>query len=465
MPRRALCTAATLCIAAWSSACAPAATPVPVPHGAAECVVVDDTARPRITIAAAPDGVDPFDRSPAVITRMAGAQLHETLVRITCDGRVAPALAHSWSTSDSIHWRFRTAQDRRFTDGTPIDAHSILAAWSTARTPLLAGVTTEGRDIVVVTLHERADVRILALPALTVVRRSDGDAWAAGTGRYRVDTSAPDRTLRLITRSHADDPAMRPDTLDFRTFAGDMRAAIDDGVDVLIARDAATLAYARARSDYDIAPLPWNRTWILASLPSGNAAEQPGGAGGRAGGRAVVSTAAHDSTIAASFTEGLLGVPVRAPVAPHWWTACSVPAPAAAGRTDARVLYDRRDPTARTIAERVAALARGRAPAWLRDRLESTVAAAVGVSEPELIAALRNHTSLAVVVAMSSWQFNSCSSMSPAPVAALEQGWRITPLIETRDALVYRPGIGRVTVDRDGVPRFGEPRTRAAGAR
>ena len=344
-----------------------------------------------------------------------------------------------------MRWRFRVASGHTFSDGTPVDAHAIVAAWSAAPTPLLAAVTAAGIDVVDVTLHAPADIRTFALPSLAVARpvRAGAD-WPAGTGPYRVDPASPARMLRLLARAeHSTVSTMQsdalPDTIDIRTFAGDMRAALDAGVDVAIARDAATLAYAAARSDYVTVPLPWSRTWVLATLTGNDATTDT-------------------STVGADFPQALTGLPTRAPAPPYWWSECDETQPGVPAAGDRRVLYARDDETARAIAERIAALARDRTPQWLHDRLgpDATVTAA-GVTQAELAAALRRQTALAVVLPLPRAPVNGCAALRADGGMSLLRGWHITPLIETRDVLAHRPGAGRLVVDADGTIRFRAP--------
>jgi hypothetical protein len=425
------------------AACAPAASPGPVP-AAAECVVVDDSARSRITIGvAAPDGLP--DGSAYSAVRLAGAQLHETLVRVDCTGAVIADLADEWSTVDGHTWQFRITRGATFADGSPVDASAIVSAWSAVRTPSLAAVMSAGEHELRVTLHAPAAARAFAEPGLAVVRTA-ADTWPAGTGPYIPDAAMQDPVLRLIARGLAAGVRIAPvaivhapDTIDVRTFGRDLRTAIDAGVDALITNDAAAVAYARARSDYRIALLPWSRTYVLATSPPtdvGAAVPDPGDA----------------------FPAEVVGVAARPAAPPFWWQDCvtaTVPTPRAV--TDGRVLYPRDDPAARAIAERITALARDRAPSWLGGLFgpDGVAPTAAGVSRAELLAALRARAALAVVTSLPRVEYAGCAALTSGPHRLLLTGWHVTALIETRDHLIYRPGIGRVVVDADGTVRFG----------
>jgi hypothetical protein len=125
-------------------------------------------------------------------------------------------------------------------------------------------------------------------------------------------------------------------------------------------------------------------------------------------------------------------------------------------------VYERGDETARRIAERVTALAwpRDEAPPWLRDvlgRYESPPVSRA-LSRAELIDAARTRVDLAIVTHLPRMMYEGCESVSADPRAlslSSFSGWRLTPLVDTRDHLIHRPGIGRVRVDADGTIRFG----------
>lgn len=424
-----------------AAACVSPAPPAPVP-APSQCVLTDEPARSRITIGVATSGTA-FDEHVHSAARIAGAQMHERLVRVDCTGMPAAALADEWSTPDGIRWRFRIAAGATFADGTSVDAPAIVSAWSAARTPQLAAVTALNASDLHVTLHAPAAVGLFALPELAVVRPA-ADGWPQGTGPYSADSAMDDRVLRLIARAGAlrqagaVATAHAPDTIEVRTFGRDLRTAVDAGVDALITNDAATVAYARARSDYVIEPLPWNRTYLLATAVR------------------LESAAAED--VGAAFPAELLRAPARAAAPPFWWLGCATSADAAPRSvTNGQVLYARDDPIARAIAERIAALARSRAPAWLAGLARSSDGApvAAGASSAELRAALRSRTALAVIAPLPRIGYAGCQALGADPYDLLLTGWYLTPLIDTREDFVFRPGIGRVVVNASGMILFG----------
>lgn len=409
-------------------------------------MVVDDAARPRITFGVSTAGDAPAGNVPGILGRtghsaadLAAAQVGRTLVHVDCTGRVTAGLAESWSTADGRSWRFRIRAEMTFTDGTPVNARSVAAALSAAAAPALAAVAVAGEFDVDITLRSPSPVRSFAAAALAVVRGSD--AALSGTGPYRVESPGAAGVLRLVARP-ADLPvgngpaAPAPDTIDIRTFGTDLRTAVDAGADAIVSGDAATLAYAEARGGYTIAPLPWNRTYVLAS-------------------RTAADTAALDAT--AEFPAEVVRTAVRAAEPPFWWRAC-MPAAGVSPHdaADDRIVYLREDATARSIAERIAALTRGRAPAWLAARLPASglPLAAVGVSAPDLLGALRGHGARLAVISLPRVHHAGCDSAA-APFFQQFAGWEVTPLIDTREHLIHRPNIGRVTTGADGAIRFG----------
>ena len=407
-------------------------------------MVVADSARSRITLGLA-DAPTPGTFEDPVT----GPQLYETLVRVDCMGRVGSGLAVGWSSGNGRDWQFEIRSGASFSDGTPVNARSVATALSTL--PVFAGVSALGEYDLRVMLAESTDVSLFAR-RYVAVRRSDGAGTPMGTGAYTLSPGPRDRALVLALRSSPARPsadvarASVPDTIVVRAFGTDLRRAIDAGVDLLVTHDAAVIAYARARSGYLVEPLTWSSTYVLAAT---------GDADG------------HADVPADAFPSAVVGAAARPAQPPFWWDGCAAvleagdhvapePAGITVGQTG-RILFLREDPVARAIAERIAALARGRAPQWLASRLASHAApTAVGVDAAELRGALEDGGALAVVTRVRRVEHAGCNPDSALEYAPLLH-WQLTPLIDVRDDLVYRAGIGRVTVDADGTLRFGGP--------
>ena len=130
-----------------------------------------------------------------------------------------------------------------------------------------------------------------------------------------------------------------------RAAAGDQRDQVDAGLDVVLTRDPATLAYARSRAGFSLQALPWDRTYALV-VP------------GRPASWMTDTSAAFRARLARDAVSG----DARGAEGPFWWEA-SAPecGPAAAAPfLDSVVAYHRDDPTARELAERLVALAAAR---------------------------------------------------------------------------------------------------------
>jgi hypothetical protein len=248
--------------------------------------------------------------------------------------------------------------------------------------------------------------------------------------------------LRLLARTVN---PVTADTIEIHAFGGDPRTALDAGVDAFVSADAAALAYARALPDYRITPLAWSRVYVLAT------ATPPAG---------TTRPATEDP---AELVHDIVSGDARSALPPFWWERCDRPMQAPSRNlTSGQVVYERGDETARRIAERVTALAwpRDRAPSWLQDVLGRYESAPVsrGLSRADLVDAARTRADLAIVSHLPRTTYEDCASVTAdAPAGALLSlpGWRVTPLVDTRDHLIHRPGIGRVRVAADGTIRFG----------
>jgi hypothetical protein len=459
-------TGAALLVGGGVAGCAPAivATRAADEPVSALCIVADAERRDRLKLAVA----EPIARANAPVPRNAAErlvfrQLYETLVRVDCDGRVRPALAESWTVDETGRaWQFRLRRDARFADGSPAMPADVVASWSApaaaeARTAAgITGVADAGGGVLLVALRTPIDgAHVFAHAALAVARPAAGNAWPAGSGGYRVD-AADRRVLRLIS---GDDASHPPRALAFHVSTSpDSRAALDAGADALVASDAAALAYARALGGYAVTPLPWSRTYVFATRGPG-----------------------EDAHVPAAALESLATLTLRGAARPAqqalWWRepTCRVPEPAApmpAGGVPAvgggAIVYERGDAAGRAIAERLVALAwpAGSAPAWLRALLprdygaRGTPPTALGLDRGALLDALARPGGLAFVLALPRTGGAVCAAPAIAGDAALHsllfgtRDWRVTPLLDARDHLIHRTGLGRVIVDGDGALVF-----------
>jgi hypothetical protein len=112
------------------------------------------------------------------------------------------------------------------------------------------------------------------------------------------------------------------------------RDALDSGIDVLVTADPAAVSYAATRPEYESAPLPWSRLYLLV-LPRGR-----GGSGGGDDLRADLAANA-----------------VRVDARPAQSHGCGAVAPVIGSGSRARIVYADDDSVARALAERLVALA------------------------------------------------------------------------------------------------------------
>lgn len=350
--------------------------------------------------------------------RLVFAPLFETLLRIDCDGRILPGLAQRWSRveGDGRRWRLTLRDDARFWDGAPVTAEDIASAWAADRTlPAESVSATDQRTLTVVLRQpDSLGLRWLADPRLAISRASAG-APPLGTGPYAIASW----TAGHVEARGVGDPAR---VLTFRLAPGtDPRDLLDQGADAVITDDPAALAYARSQDAFEVAPLPWAWTYVLAGPLAGLA------------GAAELAT-----QIAPEAVRG----DVRPAEPPFWWTA----APRCAGSQDRaqsfptgarrRVAYPAGDPVARDIAGRLVGLA-------------AASRAFPGVGPLAAVAQDADTGSeWGYILAIPRQSYRSCLE---APAGA------VVPLLDARSSVVARRGRVSVDVEWDGTPRLVRP--------
>jgi hypothetical protein len=305
----------------------------------------------------------------------------------------------------------------------------------------------QARDTVVIALTDTVDWSHAPTPRNTAERlvfaqlypplgRQDceGRISIAGdggslNGPYRVGA---DDSLRLLLVPVDSSRGPRP-VLAFRRFRGaDPRDIVDAGVDLFVTDDAQALQYAARRTDLVSVALPWHRTYLL-----------------------VVRTPTSAPRL--GYERGLehaVRVEARVSRPPYWWLETSVQCgggqapPPFDPRNAARIAYDRTDPVARDLADRVVAL-RLLDPGSSRARLS-----AVGMSSEEFAAALARATEWAYVVPLSRQYGHPCAAQVPAWVFSTNP----IPLIDTRlHAIIRREGGVSGVIDWDGSIRITPP--------
>jgi len=337
--------------------------------------------------------------------RVVFRHLYESPVRLDCEGRVVPALAEKWvRDDDGRRWTFRLREDAQFWDGAPVTAQDVVFGRSGVGYTLAA---LESRVVTVMLARPRDQVPpLLADAALAVTKPAPDSSWPIGTGRYWA-TSGTTTPQEIRAQSSGGD------TLVFRLApGGDARDLLDAGVDLLVTRDRALRDYAATQQTFTVHPLPWDRTYVFVTPEAG---------GTRFDG-----------------LEQAVRAEARRAESGFWWLdlrACglapAVSPPAATG-TQRRILYSRSDPTARELAGRLAALARG-----------------VAVARPpdEFTAALSSGRDWGYVLALPRIVADPCRAARdwlPSWAAT------VTALVDTRATAIVRRGVARWAVDQDG---------------
>ena len=244
----------------------------------------------------------------------------------------------------------------------------------------------------------------------------------------------------MITVDQDNLPAIR-----FFIAAGDMRDLLDQGVDLLLTRDPATLEYAATLPQFRSVPLAWQRTRVL--LAPGRSRSAP----------SLSEDARH--VLADDAVRG----EARGARAPFWWqemTDCEVTRspPRDHFSLVSRIVYDANDGAARDLAERFVGLGRASGPAatpfldaLLPDRLGRTYQRAVGLIGEALERTQRRGADAGYVTAVDSRPIDPCQElkalMDRAPWLDPEA---IVPLVETRLQAIVRRGRSGVTAEWDG---------------
>lgn len=378
-------------------------------------------------------------RSPA--EKLVFAQVYETLVRVACDGQLAPALAERWiGDSTGRRWTLTIRRDATFSDGAPVTANDVAMAWRERRLdpgvpqdprgPALEGVAIESEREITVHLRDahRGGPRLLADPSFAVHRRVPSATGPLGTGLYRAPSipesgglgNVDPATTILVPRMSAAAPvlvlrAMR---------SGDARDLIDQGVDVLVTSDRRVTDYAATQRDLQARPLPPDRAYaLLSTLRRASAAAS-----------SVTNEDPRWAALRASLARDVIRTDSRAGSDAWWGTsdeaaACaaggsvSTPAwnPSTAGGRERRLVYPAADRVAGELARRVVALAaydRGASAesAALRELLPELVESAglpliaTGLSDAELSLSLMGGAELGYLVALPRQALDPCAA-------------------------------------------------------
>lgn len=355
--------------------------------------------------------------------RLVFRQMFENLVRVDCEGHLAPGAALSWRTEDSgSSWTVILADSIRTWAGRPVRAADVVAGWSGRMDPNFMSVVALGeRTLRIFLARAVSEPRFLTDPRLSLT------PFGMGTGRYRPDSAAAPGHLRLIPADSG------LPVLDYFTATGDPRDQLDRGADLLVSSDPSLIEYAEGGGDRTAVPLPWNRTYSLVltqpaeSLPPALAA-------------------LTDSLRAADFRRLLARDAVRAE-SRESGTSTGIPARSCSAATGSarptdrgRVYYLLGDQTSQDLAERLVALV-PRRYGWR----------ASGVAPDAMNAALRDGRGASLIMMGSYPGGPACAGLGAATA--------LLPLVDTRAHAILRRSSPAWVVDGDGTLRMPVPGT------
>jgi hypothetical protein len=481
--------------------------PPPASGPAPDCVVLDGAPRAGGPLIVATNrAVDPADapvpRNDA--ERVAFRQLYQTLVDVDCDGIVRPALAAAWRSIDSDRvWIVELRSGQRFSDGSSLRAADVRLCW------LLQSRQARGRGDVLpwewldparVEVLDETRLRIslpapmprlpllLGNPALAVGVPRPGRVWPVGSGPYEVDPGAGAAASELTCRRNPyyDGTANDWDPLVFRLRPGwDSRDLPATEADLFLIRDRSALRYIGSTGEYRTAPLPWDRFYLLLLPPFDGREdlerdldrldrEELAGVAIPSDGRAARSVLFGDDAQGSCPAEQI--VPLLPQEREDLELSPSGEQPAGSTGTNAapdprRILYDKTDPDARRLAERIAALSaadRGGAGVAVPEASGAFAASLLQGREFAYVAALRRTyaddcLNLLELLQRTPWLAaaawpQGASGEGPKDLRALadllvEKGW-VVPLVSTRPHLVARWSLAGVEIDGTGALRL-----------
>jgi len=243
--------------------------------------------------------------------------------------------------------------------------------------------------------------------------RVDCGGRSLGSAPYRI-ADARRGTLLL-------QPISTGPRLAIRTASeADARDLIDAGVDLLLTDRPALISYAATRGDAVSVPLPWDRTWVVATALPGGLGLDP-----------------STDSVRAGLARDVVRTDARVSVGPYWWAdvgSCGpLPTSPAAATTPAstRVVYSRDEPIARALAERLVALI-------------GAGAVSSGLTPNAFASALSAGTDLAYVLPLERTVVDRCVAVrdliggAPWMARVASPVATMAPLIDTRLAAVIR---------------------------
>lgn len=360
--------------------------------------------------------------------RLVFRQLYETLIRADCQGHAAPGLAESWRlNANGDAWLIRLRPNARFSDNTPATATAVVSSWmrdngSELRPEvdrLVQSISAvDDRTLEIVLQSKRADaVLALAHTDLAIAKSVVGSPWPLGTRPARIETtgSAAITLVRFPGNS----------TVRFLVApSSDSRDLLDKGVDLLLTRDPGTIGYAAALTQFQMIPLPWQRTHVLLAPQ-----------------RVAVSSFLTDDRRA--LAQDAVRGEARGAEGPYWWESlsdCEIDppqSPPTTPSTPGRIVYNVDDSAARELAERLVGIRK--------------YARASGLTSDALAQALRRGNESAYILSLDRKPLDPCREMQ---VLMDRAGWidphTIVPLVDTRLQAIVRRGHSGLNAEWDG---------------
>ena len=311
--------------------------------------------------------------------RIVFAQLYETLVNLDCAGYLSPGLAEHWTcTQDSTVWVFTIRQDARFWDGSRVNSADIKQAWCDNEACLgdkdlvtpwawfnarASTITVlDARRLAVRLPEPQADFpALLTNPATAVAVHRPGWIWPVGSGpsRLRATTPPPLPDLECLPNTqHPLAPVWKKLTFLVRPDS-DPRDLVGTGFHLTQVPDLESARFFTEAVDFTAVALPWNRLYLLVCSLEGN----PGGTRRWLGPARLLDPSRELTRIAArSWPEIVLPAGVGS-ACPQLTGPVTLSGSARLDWNledlvlDENVLaYDKGDPGARELAQRLAAL-------------------------------------------------------------------------------------------------------------
>ncbi|HEX6789719.1 MAG TPA: hypothetical protein VF247_00285 [Candidatus Krumholzibacteria bacterium] len=196
--------------------------------------------------------------------RFVFSHLYETLLTVDCHGQLQPGLAKRWVEA-SDGWLIEMRDDARFWDQTSVTAYE---AADVIKRASAQGIVIKSVDVIdehSMILHGysgRPDLKLLSLQMLAVTKSSPNGVVPMGSGPWMLDEDMPVAEAVVIRpSSEAETPIVRFVQGD----VGDARDIFDGTADAMITDDPAAIEYARAKKNVTMAPLAWDLVYVVIS--------------------------------------------------------------------------------------------------------------------------------------------------------------------------------------------------------